>query len=62
MDEERRNKEIGPGSGMVSSGAGDIGTFKTQSEAQKPPRRTRRPEVTRAEADSERRFLAGRMG
>ncbi|MFG2964529.1 hypothetical protein ACGFZS_14740 [Streptomyces sp. NPDC048288] len=35
MDEEKRNKEIGLGSGMVSSGAGDIGTFKTQSEAQK---------------------------
>ncbi|MEV8567867.1 hypothetical protein AB0436_20205 [Streptomyces sp. NPDC051322] len=35
MDEEKRDKEIGLGGGMVSAGAGDIGKYKTQSEAQK---------------------------
>src|SRR4051794_26323672 len=35
MDEEKRDKEIGLGGGMVSAGAGDLGKYKTQSEAQK---------------------------
>jgi hypothetical protein len=35
MDEEKRGKEIGLGGGMVSAGAGDIGKYKSQSEAQK---------------------------
>ncbi|MCX5050280.1 hypothetical protein [Streptomyces sp. NBC_00474] len=35
MDEEKQDKEIGLGAGMVSAGAGDMGAYKTQSEAQK---------------------------
>ncbi|MGY6024969.1 hypothetical protein [Streptomyces spinosirectus] len=35
MDEEKQDKEIGLGGGMVSAGAGDIGKYKSQSEAQK---------------------------
>ncbi|MFR0358996.1 hypothetical protein [Streptomyces sediminimaris] len=35
MDEEKRDKEIGLGGGMVSAGAGDIGRYKSQSEARK---------------------------
>ncbi|MCX5422877.1 hypothetical protein [Streptomyces sp. NBC_00078] len=35
MDEEKRDKEIGLGGGMVSAGAGDMGAYKSQSEAQK---------------------------
>ncbi|WP_327667176.1 hypothetical protein OHN37_26665 [Streptomyces sp. NBC_00485] len=35
MDEEKQDKEIGLGGGMVSAGAGDMGAYKTQSEAQK---------------------------
>lgn len=34
MYEEKRDKELGLGGGMVSAGAGDIGRYKTQSEAQ----------------------------
>ncbi|MFJ9540555.1 hypothetical protein ACIRPX_25225 [Streptomyces sp. NPDC101225] len=35
MDEEKRDTEIGLGGGMVSAGAGDIGRYKSQSEARK---------------------------
>ncbi|WP_405776861.1 hypothetical protein [Streptomyces sp. NBC_00859] len=47
MDEEKLDKDAGLGAGMVTSGAGDLGKYKTQVAAQKAAKKAARkdPEV-----------------